>query len=268
MAMIEVRGVELECSVTGDGPPFIWGHGLTSSMASEDAFGLLDFARLAERCRVVRYDARGHGRSQSTPDPDDYAWSELARDQLALADVLGIGTYIAAGASMGCASAIWAAVHDPERITALVLAIPPTAWESRAEQQQAYEAGARLVERGRIDDYVEASMATPPPDPLVPIADLYRDGYAAAMRTADPVRLARLFRGATTADMPPPEVVAGLRQPTLILAWTGDPGHPMSTAERLVELMPNAQLVTASTFTELRAWSDAALDFVSTVPAG
>ena len=114
-----------------------------------------------------------------------------------------------------------------------------------------------------MGEYIDASMATPPPDPLLPIADLYREGYAAAMRTADPVRLARVFRGAATADMPPPAAVAALRQPVLILPWTGDPGHPMSTAERLVELLPQARLVTASTFAELRAWSDAAIEFLS-----
>ena len=195
MATINVRGVELDYQVAGDGPPFVWGHGLTSSMASEDAFGLLDFGRVAELRRVIRYDARGHGQSGSTPEPEGYAWSELAHDQLALADALGVGTYVTAGASMGCATALWAAVHDPARITALVLAIPPTGSETRAEQRNAYEVAARLVDEGRIDEYIEASMATPPPDPLVPIADLYREGYAAAMRAADPVRLARVFHG-------------------------------------------------------------------------
>jgi pimeloyl-ACP methyl ester carboxylesterase len=265
MSTIKVRGIELEYSATGQGPPFVWGHGLTSSMASEDAFSMLDFGRIAEHRRVIRYDARGHGLSGSTPAPEGYAWSELARDQFAFADALGIGPYLAAGASMGCATALWAAVFDSARVTAMVLAIPPTAWETRAAQQDAYEAGARLVEAGRLDEYIDASMSTPPPDPLLPIADLYREGYAAAARTADPVRLARVFRGAATADMPPPESIAALRQPTLVLAWTGDPGHPMSTAERLVELMPNARLVTASTFAELRAWTDAAVDFVTSL---
>ncbi len=208
------------------------------------------------------------GSPASTPEPEGYAWSELARDQLALADSLGIGVYTAAGASMGCATALWAAVHDPARITALVLAIPPTAWETRAEQRNAYEAGARLVEQGRLDEYVDASMSTPPPDPLLPIADLYREGYAAAMRAADPVRLARVFRGATTADLPPPDAVAALDQPTLILAWTGDPGHPMSTAERLAELMPQSRLVAASTFGELRGWTDAAIEFLTSTSPG
>ena len=69
-------------------------------------FGLLDWNRMRSVARVVRYDARGHGESESTPDPDTYHWRELALDQLALADVLGIERYIAAGASMGCATAL------------------------------------------------------------------------------------------------------------------------------------------------------------------
>src|SRR4051794_18207770 len=223
MSTINARGIDLAYEVTGEGPPLLWGHGLTSSMASEDAFGLLDFGRVAECCRVIRYDARGHGESESTPDPAGYSWKELAHDQFAFADALGIDSYIAAGASMGCATALWAAVLDPERIESMVLAIPPTAWETRAEQQQAYEIGAKLVEDGRLDQSGEASAATPPPDPLLAVAELYRDGYAAAMRAADPVRLARVFRGAATADLPPPDDIATLQMPALILAWTGDP---------------------------------------------
>ncbi len=169
---------------------------------------------------------------------------------------------------MGCATALWAAVHDPARITALVLAIPPTALGDARRAAQRLRGRARLVEQGRLDEYVDASMSTPPPDPLLPIADLYREGYAAAMRAADPVRLARVFACATTADLPPPDAVAALDQPTLILAWTGDPGHPMSTAERLAELMPQSRLVAASTFGELRGWTDAAIEFLTSTSPG
>ena len=109
-------------------------------------------------------------------------------------------------ASMGCATALWAAVHDPARITALVLAIPPTALGDARRAAQRLRGRARLVEQGRLDEYVDASMSTPPPDPLLPIADLYREGYAAAMRAADPVRLARVFaaRRPPTCRLPTP----------------------------------------------------------------
>ena len=66
-----------------------------------------------------------------------------------------------------------------------------------------------------------------------------------------------MFRGAAHADLPDPERVATITAPTLILAWSGDPGHPVSTAERLVDLIPNATMQVASTLTELFSWTDA-----------
>ena len=42
--------------------------------------------------------------------------------------------------------------------------------------------------------------------------------------------------------------------PALILAWRGDPSHPLSTAERLAELLPNAELHVADSDDDIRAW--------------
>ena len=124
-----VRGVELAYDVSGEGhPPMIWGHGLTSSRAAEDRAMLIDARGLASVTGLVRYDARGHGESALSSNPADYAWDAMARDQLALADHLAIDRYVAGGASLGAATALHAAVIAPERIVALVLVIPPTAW--------------------------------------------------------------------------------------------------------------------------------------------
>lgn len=261
MASVTIRGIDLQCDVSGNGPDLLWGHGLTSSRAREDVFGLLDWNRMRAVARVVRYDARGHGESDSTPDPDTYHWRELALDQLALADALGIDRYIAAGASMGCATALHAAVIAPTRITGLLLAIPPTAWASRAAQQSGYEVSAQLVDAGDLDTLVAGAAVAPPADPFVGIP-AWKEGFAEMVRSTDPVRLARIFRGAAVADLPEASAIATLRVPTLVLAWTGDPGHPMSTAERLVELMPHAELVIASTFDELLTWTATATAFL------
>ena len=244
--------------------PLIWGHGLTSSRAQEDTLGLLDWARITATTPVVRYDARGHGLSGSTADPATYHWRELARDQLALADGLEIDRYIAGGASMGCATALHVADLAPDRVAGLLLVIPPTAWESRAAQQQNYETMAGLVDAGRAELLIAGAAATPAPDPFVETPS-WRDGFATMIRSADPVRLARVFRGAAVTDLPPQDAIAQLRMPTLILAWTGDAGHPISTAERLAQLMPHARLVTASTSDQLQEWTAAATEFLATV---
>ena len=262
MSAVTVRDVDLHYDVFGDGPTFVWGHGLTSSRARENQIGLLDWPRLSANHTLVRYDARGHGDSGSSAEPATYHWRELALDQLALADAMGVDRYVAGGASLGCATALHAATIAPQRIAALVLGIPPTAWATRAAQQQNYELTAQLVDAGKIDALVDGARALPPPDPLVGVA-AWRDGFEDTIRTTDPVRLARLFRGAAIADLPDPVAVARLEQPTLILAWTGDPGHPMATAERLKELMPQAQLHAATTFDELTAFTDITLDFLA-----
>ena len=264
MDVTNVRGVDLVHELSGDGPMMVWGHGLTSSMAKEDLFGLLNWPMVREHASVLRYDARGHGESGSTDDPQGYHWRELAADQLALADAMGIGAYIAGGASMGCATALHAALLAPGRITALVLAIPPTAWASRAAQQGSYEVSAGLVDSGEIDLLVAGARAAPAPDPLAAIPQ-WKDGAEAAIRAADPVRLARVFRGAAVADLPDPDAIATLQLPTLVLAWTGDPGHPMTTAERLVELMPHADLHVASTFEDLIGWTDLTISFLESL---
>ena len=92
MSKLTLRGVDLEVDDPGgDGHPFLWGHGLTSSMASEDGTGLFGWrAALGGGWRVVRYDARGHGASGATSDESDYAWPNLALDALALLDSLGV----------------------------------------------------------------------------------------------------------------------------------------------------------------------------------
>jgi len=47
-----------------------------------------------------------------------------------------------------------------------------------------------------------------------------------------------------------------------VLAWTGDPGHPASTAERLGEAMPAAEVHVAEDLTAIRTWPDRVRDFL------
>ncbi len=238
----------------GSQPALIWGHGLSSSIESEDALGLIEWSVAAPDHRVIRYDARSHGASDSTDGDDDHRWDRLARDQLALADALGIERYVAAGASMGAATALHAAFTAPDRVDRLVLVIPPTAWETRAEQVALYATIADLVEAGRIDLLLAGVDQSPAPDPFADRED-WRQRTKDTLRRSDPVRLARVMRGAGRGDLPSDDELRTIDAPALILAWTGDPGHPVSTAERLVESLPDAELHLASSPEELATWS-------------
>ena len=259
---VGVRGVQLVYERSGTAaPPFVWGHGLTSSRSNENETRLIDFAALAAEREVVRYDARGHGESGSTAGPAEYAWSELALDQLALADALGIDRYVAGGASMGCGTALHAAVTAPDRIAALVLVIPPTAWETRAAQTSQWEASAHVLETHGVERLIEGRAKLPPPDPFT--ADrAWREQGNANLRLWNIARLARVFRGAAVADLPGREAITTIGVPTLILAWSGDAAHPVSTADSLHALIAGSQLVIGSTPGELATWTDRICEFL------
>ena len=257
-----VRGARLHHEQRGTGPDLVWGHGLTMDRAADDVTATLDWS--AVPARVLRYDARGHGASTTTHDDTEYGWDSLAEDQLALCDALGIERYIGGGASMGCATAVHVAVKAPDRVTGLVLMIPPTAWETRAAQADLYRAGAEIVRTQGVEPMIRTRRSLPPPDPFAG-DEGHQDQRDELLRAWDTDRLAQALRGAATADLPPRPAIAGLDVPTLILAWTGDPVHPVSTAEELHGLIGGSELVIASSRTELDGWTALVADFVGRV---
>ncbi|MGH8986743.1 MAG: alpha/beta fold hydrolase [Acidimicrobiia bacterium] len=257
--MVTVRGVELAITDIGEGPAVLYGHGLSSSRAQDAASGMFDWNRVATRHRIVRWDARGHGESDGTREPETYRWENLGRDLLALADALGIERFAAGGVSMGAATALHAAVSAPDRITALVLVLTPTAYETRAAQGGLYRAGADLVEAEGVDVYVELVRNSPVPEILIEFAELYHQPPAVAEEL-----LPSVLRGAAASDLPAPEAVRTIAAPTLLLAWETDPGHPVSTAERLAELLPDAELHVARELGDLATWTDTLEAFFDT----
>jgi 3-oxoadipate enol-lactonase len=255
-----VRGCNIAYEYRGVGPDVVWAHGLTQSRALENVQPLIEWAGV--EARVLRYDARGHGESDSTLELEGYTWEELAHDQLELTAALGTKTYVAGGASMGCATALHAAVLAPDRIGGLILVIPPTGWESRAAQSEVYEQGAEVVEAYGVEPLIKAGAVIAPPDPLADDPD-YRTRRADGLRSWESDRLARAMRGAAGAQLPKRNNIAAIECPTLVLAWTGDATHPSETAEELGDLLPHAEVHIDSTADEVAAWPTLVANFLN-----
>jgi 3-oxoadipate enol-lactonase len=249
-------GAQVAYSVEGSGPIVVSAHGLSASRAAARTAGM-SFAGLSERGRtLVAYDARAHGESTGRLIPADYTWPNLSGDLLALIDeVSPDGPVDAVGASMGCATILYSVVAAPERFRRLVLVIPPTAWETRAMVASGYELQAKLIEEQGMDAFLELAASYPNP-PAVPAELVMRPDVTEEL-------LPTVFRGAALSDFPSADAIAGIRQPVLILAWAGDPGHPVSTSEKLVALLPQAELHVAQTPADVEQWvalADAFLD--------
>lgn len=231
-------------------------HGLTLSREVAVMAGQT-FAPLAQRGRTVgEYDARGHGHSTGSPDPADYSWAALADDLLALIDEVSPDVPVdAIGASMGCATILHAVLTAPERFRRLVLVIPPTAWETRAAIASGYEQVAELVEQQGVDALMRLDATVPNP-PAVPADLVLRPDIREEL-------IPTVFRGAALSDLPSREALAAIGQPALILAWAGDPGHPVSTSEDLLAVLPDAELRVAQSPVDVAGWVDLADEFLS-----
>ena len=247
MPTFAVPGAELDVELSDEGGhPVVQLHGLTSSR-HRDRLLDLDLGRGLSGTRLLRYDARGHGRSTGRALPEDYRWTVLADDLLRLLDHWFPGERVhGVGPSMGCATLLHAAVRDPDRFDGLTLLVPPTAWESRVAKVEDYRRAAVVVEEQGMAAFVEAGRAAPRPPATVEAPETVPD--------VDEALLPALFRGAALCDLPDRTAIARLRVPTTVLAWTEDPAHPLSTAETLASLIPGAVLEVASTPADVARW--------------
>lgn len=256
-----VRGVDLSWTESGSGPPAVWAHGLTSSADAQERFGMFDWSPISSSHRLIRYDARGHGRSTGSVTPEDYTWESLGQDLLGLLDAIaGAQQVVGIGSSMGTATLLHAAVTDPQRFSRLVLTTPPTAGRSRAEHVRTYLDGADLIERSGLAAFEAAPASGLPPSILTGLGD-------PPPVTVSESLLPSILRGAALTDLPDDAALAALDMPVLVLAWSGDAGHPLATARRLSSVIPGADLIIADTPGELRRWPQVTADFVTSDPS-
>src|SRR4051794_29840967 len=101
---------------------------------------------LAERFRLVRYDTRGHGRSETPAGP--YSIDDVGGDLEELLDHLEVERAHIAGLSLGGMTAMWLAIHAPRRVERLVLLCtspklgPAQTWADRAATAREQGTGA------------------------------------------------------------------------------------------------------------------------------
>jgi 3-oxoadipate enol-lactonase len=242
-SFLEVNGYRLRCRVGGEGPLAIFGHGLLGSIEQiEGHLGSLD--ALAGIARLLVYDARGHGLSEGPDDPAAYTWESLGLDMVGLADAFGEETAVFGGASMGAASALWAAIERPERVRALVMVMPPPLGPLAIRGEEEHLAVRAL-------DFISAAMQV---YGLEKTAELARslpgipgdpEERAAWVRSQSPRALAYAIRGLIAAPFHDPEDYRAVRAPTLVIAHEGDPLHPVRAARLLKEKIPHARLAVA-----------------------
>jgi len=135
----DCNGQRLYYEVHGEGEPLLCVHGL----ACDTLAWIPQIQGFSAAYRTVIFDNRDVGRSSMAEE--DYEIADMARDALALADRLELGSFHLVGISMGGAIAQEIACQAPDRVRTLTLAVTFPAgstyacrlavvWDSRLKQ--------------------------------------------------------------------------------------------------------------------------------------
>lgn len=174
--------------------------------------------------RVIQADLRGQG--ESSARWNEYSVEALARDLLALVQHLGAGPAVVIGTSMSAAASAWAAVEQPEAISALVLIGPAVRGVVSPSNQLLYRTlFARPWGAAVWTKYYTTLYPTRKP------ADF--SAYTAALKSSlqQPGRTAAILGLMLSPKTPAEQRLALVRQPVRVIMGSLDPDFKDPAAE-------------------------------------
>jgi 3-oxoadipate enol-lactonase len=232
MPDIEIEGARIWYTVDGrdDAPALLLLHSLGTSHALWDD----QMPSLVDRYRLIRYDARGHGKSSAPPG--EFTIEQLGRDALAVLDAVGAKTAVICGISIGGLTSIWLGQHGGGRATKLVLANTAArigtseGWSERIRAVRAEgmaAAAEQALPRWFTDDFREKH-----PDVAARFLQIARtcplESYLAACAALRDADLRRDLHRITA--------------PTLVIAGSKDPSTTVADGTYLRDNIPKAEM--------------------------
>ena len=117
MHSINRNGVNIHYEDHGAGPAVLLSHGYSAT--SQMWKGQVD--ALTDRYRVITWDMRGHGETDSPEDQGEYSEAKTVDDMAAILRHLGLETAVIGGLSLGGYMSLAFNVAHPDMIRALML---------------------------------------------------------------------------------------------------------------------------------------------------
>lgn len=160
MSVLRLTGADVRYERHGSGDDVV-----LSSAAGFDAYPAI-LARPPYDCTVVTVQARGFGRSSHLAEPPAAGWlDQWGEDVLAVADHLGIDTFVYTGVSHGAGIGWHLARRHPERLRALISVVgtpttaPATPPPPRAAAASSRDATTRPSSRSSSASWAAAPRA-------------------------------------------------------------------------------------------------------------
>jgi 3-oxoadipate enol-lactonase len=231
-----VNGIQLYYRVDADAGETAPWLVLSNSLGSDMSMWAPQAEAFAKHYRVLRYDTRGHGHSDSPQGP--YTIDQLVGDVIGLMDALHIKRAHYCGLSMGGLTGVGLAARHPERFERVVLSNTAAligsdaVWTPRAAK--AREVGGMIgLTDAVIPRWFTAGFIEREPLVLAPIRDVFRhtsgDGYAS---NCEAIRDADLREEAKT-----------IKAPVLVIAGTHDMSTPAAQGRELAGYIEGARYV-------------------------
>jgi 3-oxoadipate enol-lactonase len=189
--------------------------------------------------RLVRYDRRGHGKSDAPKGP--YSMERLGRDVLAILDHLRIDKINWCGLSMGGMVGMWLGAQAPQRIDKLILSnttayfADKAMWDARIKMVR--EKGLSAIVDANMERWFTKAFRERSPQAIAGIREMFLatniDGYIAC--------------GEAIRAMDHRPLLPKINAPSLVIAGRYDPATTLEAGEFIAQHMPNAKLAVLAT---------------------
>ncbi|MFL5196906.1 MAG: 3-oxoadipate enol-lactonase [Microvirga sp.] len=237
MTYVQVPGAKLFTRIDGadrgDAPWLV----LSNSLAADHTMWDPQIPLLTSRYRVLRYDTRGHGRSDAPAGP--YSFAMLVDDVIRIMDHHGVGKATFMGLSLGGMIGLGLAIEHGGRIDKLVCC------DARADAPEPYvkawderlavidKEGLRGILQATVERWLVASFRAAHPEVVAKVERMILDtplvgykGCAEALKRLDYLK-----------DL------GAIAVPTLFVVGAQDMGAPPEVMRRMAEAVPGAKLV-------------------------
>jgi pimeloyl-ACP methyl ester carboxylesterase len=148
MPTAKINGVSIHYEVAGAGPAVLLSHGYSATGRMWDT----QREALADRHRVIAWDMRGHGETDSPDDPALYSTDLTVGDMAALLAHLGVARAVIGGLSLGGYMSLAFYHEHPEMVRALVICDSGPGYRNaearEAWNRRAHARATQLEERG------------------------------------------------------------------------------------------------------------------------